>query len=451
MSGNLDRKLIQSVTRKIQGHVPLTFVAKGVAYNPDLIEEGDLFVPLKGEMFDGHQLIEAAVENGAAGAFWQEGEPFPDTLSSEFPIFIVNDPEQAVADMAERYLFEIDPSRVAITGDYTRHLTRIVLKNMLKNNYRVYTPDETLGDPFPYFASILSMPDDTDIILFDVPARTDEIVRQASELIIPQVAVLCCHRDQHEEDILTHAIHIEKGMRATGTLFVDGDRWGKMDWRTDAAEYGNDPQHLFHFESVTENEENVQFNIKGVMFLDFKLPWLMKDHLHSVLAAFGPAVHLGMGAEVVAQSVSELKMKDFDLEECHSKDGTVVLIDHGRSLKSGLKYSLGMLKHLHHFQRRVLIVDEGFQQNPLKEKMIHEVFADELRPPVTDIITIGEKAFWIRSALNHAGIYLNGGHYDTHHQAMGELTALLKGDTLVLYRGINSELLKQMMKEWNEQ
>lgn len=450
MSGQLDRKLIQSVSISIQGHAPLTFVATGIAYNPDLIEEGQLFVPLKGEMFDGHQLIEAAVENGAAGALWQKDEPVPDTLSGDFPLFIVNDPEQAVAEMAERYLFDIDPSRVAVTGDYTRHLTRIFLKNMLKTNYRVYLPEETLGDPFPYFASILSMPDDTDIILFDVPARTDEIVKQASELIIPQLAVMCCHRDQHEEDILEHTTCIEEGMRPTGTIFVDGDRWKSMDWKTDTVVYGSDQEHLLQIESVTESDAEVQFSIKGVRFLDFKLPWLMKDHLPSVLAAFGPAVHLGMGAEVVAQAVSELKMKDFDLEECHSKNGAVVLIDHGRSLKSGLKYSLGMLKHLHHFQRRVLIVDEGFQQNPLKEKMIHEVFADELRPPVTDFITIGEKAFWIRSALKHAGIHLDGSHYDTHHQAINELASLLKGDTLVLYRGMNSELLKQMINELNE-
>ncbi|AOM83277.1 UDP-N-acetylmuramoyl-tripeptide--D-alanyl-D-alanine ligase [Salisediminibacterium beveridgei] len=450
MSGQLDRKLIQSVSVSIQGHAPLTFVAKGIAYNPDLIEEGDLFVPLKGEMFDGHQLIEAAVENGAIGALWRKDEPVPGTLSDDFPLFIVKDPEQAVAEMAERYLFDIDPSRVAVTGDYTRHLTRIFLKNMLKTNYRVYLPEETLGDPFTYFSSILSMPDDTDIILFDVPARTDDIVKQASELIIPQLAVLCCHRDQHEEDILEHAGYIEEGMRPTGTIFVDGDRWMSRDWKTDSVIYGNDPEHLLQIESVAEANEEVQFTIKGVRFLDFHLPWLMKDHLQSVLAAFGPAVHLGMGAEVVAQAISELEMKDFDLEECHSKDGTVVLIDHGRSLKSGLKYSLGMLKHLHHFQRRVLVVDEGFQQNPLKEKLIHEVFADELRSPVTDIITIGEKAFWIRSALKHAGIHLEGGHYDTHHQAMDELTSLLKGDTLLLYRGLNSELLKQMIKEWNE-
>lgn len=451
MSGHIDRKLIQSVSRDMSGDIPLTFVAHGVQSNPEHIVKGDLFVPLKGEMFDGHQLIEAAVENGASASLWRLTEPVPETLDDAFPLFFVEDPERAVEEMAEQYLFDIDPSRVAVTGDYTRHLTRMILAGMLKKNYRVYLPEETLGEPLAFFTSILAMPDDTDVILFDVPARTDEIVRSASELILPQLAVLCCHRDQHEADIVGHAVHIEAGMKKTGTVFVDRNRWRNVNWQTDVVEYGEDSDSLFYPEQIREEEGRVLFSIKGIMFLDFSLPWLMKDHIMSVLAALGPAIHLGMGAESVAQGVSELTMEDFDLETCHSKDGTVVLVDHGRGLKSGLKYSLGMLKHMHHFNRRVLIVDEGFQSNPLKEKVIHEIFADELRDPITDLITIGEKAYWIRSALNNAGIKLRGGHYQNHHEAMPELTELLTESALVLYRGLNSVLMTEMIKEWNNE
>ncbi|MCA1660547.1 MAG: Mur ligase domain-containing protein, partial [Verrucomicrobiaceae bacterium] len=36
------------------------------------LQDGDLFVPLRGENFDGHKFVQQAVERGAAGAMVEE-------------------------------------------------------------------------------------------------------------------------------------------------------------------------------------------------------------------------------------------------------------------------------------------------------------------------------------------------------------------------------------------
>jgi len=42
------------------------------------IKQGDLFIPLIGERFDGHNYIASALEHGAVGSLTQkETEPFP--------------------------------------------------------------------------------------------------------------------------------------------------------------------------------------------------------------------------------------------------------------------------------------------------------------------------------------------------------------------------------------
>ena len=39
----------------------------GVSINDKTIKKGDLFIPIKGNRFDGHNFIESAIKNGAAG------------------------------------------------------------------------------------------------------------------------------------------------------------------------------------------------------------------------------------------------------------------------------------------------------------------------------------------------------------------------------------------------
>ena len=46
---------------------------KGIAYNSNKVEEGYLFVAIKGFEQDGHEFINEAIENGAVAILIEEG------------------------------------------------------------------------------------------------------------------------------------------------------------------------------------------------------------------------------------------------------------------------------------------------------------------------------------------------------------------------------------------
>ena len=51
-------------------------VIKGISTNSREINEGELFIPLVGEKFDGHEFIRAAFELGAAATLRQRKRSF---------------------------------------------------------------------------------------------------------------------------------------------------------------------------------------------------------------------------------------------------------------------------------------------------------------------------------------------------------------------------------------
>ncbi|WP_280769083.1 hypothetical protein [Salipaludibacillus daqingensis] len=444
MNGHIDSQLIKSVCSEIEGTFTITFMAKGVCFDMNRLKEGEIFVPMNDQRYDGHQFIETAIENGAVATFWKKDHDLPPTLPNNFPIFFVDDPLEAVEKMADRYLFEVDPVRIAITGDYSRFSTKAVMKRVLGKSYTIHDTTEGSGNQLYVIETILSMPNETDALIYEVPSSKEKL-SYVSKLLQPSFAIIT-----EMDEMNRTSTHIEDGMKRSGTLFIDGDfDVDQYDWTADVMKFGYAEDNIFKVHKVERKEEVVTFQIAGVLFMDFELPVLLSRHIKPVAGVIGMAIHLGLGADKIYSALKSLTLEDLSLDHIGMAEKSVVLFDHGNVEESDVEYSLGMVKHLHDFDRRVVIVDEGFQANPL-DKTLHETFAMHMSPPITDVITIGEKAFWVTEALKRVGDdKLNNKHFNNHAEAIDTFKELLESSSLILYRGANRELLEQIINELN--
>ncbi len=90
------------------GRGPLAVGVPGVSIDSRSIRPGDLFVALRGERFDGHDFVDAALAAGASGAvvdarWWAErrasAEPLPPTPAEQL-IYRVDDTLAALGALA---------------------------------------------------------------------------------------------------------------------------------------------------------------------------------------------------------------------------------------------------------------------------------------------------------------------------------------------------------------
>src|SRR5437763_17002410 len=99
------------------------------------LHAGDLFVPLRGENFDGHKFIRQAAERGAVGAIVEEnwnGEP-----PKDFALIRVADTLVGYQTLAANYRESLPLKVIAITGSNGKTSTKDFVAAVLARKFRV--------------------------------------------------------------------------------------------------------------------------------------------------------------------------------------------------------------------------------------------------------------------------------------------------------------------------
>ena len=101
-------------------------------------EEGCLFVPIVGERVDAHKFIPQVMEAGALATL---SERVLD--NADFPYIAVESSLQAVKDIAEFYLKQLQIPVVGITGSVGKTTTREMISTVLASQKKVF---QTIGN-----------------------------------------------------------------------------------------------------------------------------------------------------------------------------------------------------------------------------------------------------------------------------------------------------------------
>jgi len=96
-----------------------------------LMEDGAVFVALRGEVHDGHAWVTRALDGRRAGALVEEVPPdLPDDVGG--PVIRVPDTLVALGDVARAFLLRQSPAVAAITGSVGKTTTRAMLASILE-------------------------------------------------------------------------------------------------------------------------------------------------------------------------------------------------------------------------------------------------------------------------------------------------------------------------------
>ena len=123
-------------------------------------KSNDIFIPLKGQKFNGEDFTESALENGAAVITEKNLNGL--TLK-------VTDVYECLLKLAKRNLENVRPQIIFITGSYGKTTIKDMLKHHLGNQCHCSKANENneFGIPF----TILSMPTDTKFLVVECGAR----------------------------------------------------------------------------------------------------------------------------------------------------------------------------------------------------------------------------------------------------------------------------------------
>ena len=132
------------------------------------MEPGSLFIPWKGEKFDGHQFIDAALEGGAAGVLCAK---LPANLRSDKFYIKVADTRLALKALAAAYRSRFDIPFVQVTGSVGKTTTKDMIASVLSARYRVLKTPENYNNDIGTPLTLLQLTPETEVAVIETGMR----------------------------------------------------------------------------------------------------------------------------------------------------------------------------------------------------------------------------------------------------------------------------------------
>ncbi len=155
-----------------------------------------IYLPLRGENFDGHNFIDKALENGALGYFTQE--KYKINKDANFVLYVKNT-LIAYLELAKYIREKINPKVVAITGSSGKTTTKEMLSSVLETAFKTHKSKLNHNNEIGLCETMFSMPLDTEILVIEMGMRNLGEIQLLTRYAIPDAGIITNIGSAHVE------------------------------------------------------------------------------------------------------------------------------------------------------------------------------------------------------------------------------------------------------------
>src|SRR3989304_1911225 len=146
---NAEMLTIEEIIKATGGkilHGSYVLPVSGISIDSRTIKDGELFVAIKGDVFDGHNFIEEAMKKGACGALVHEDHPVSGSMLQNRVIVSVPDTLLALQETARFYRSKFAIPVTGITGSNGKTTTKEMLWSILSQKTHVLKNEGNLNN-----------------------------------------------------------------------------------------------------------------------------------------------------------------------------------------------------------------------------------------------------------------------------------------------------------------
>jgi UDP-N-acetylmuramoyl-tripeptide--D-alanyl-D-alanine ligase len=344
-------------------------IAQGYSIDSRTIAPGELFFAVRGERFDGHDFVAAAVERGAAAAVVSRARVagLPD-VALAIPLLIAEEPLVALQALASHVRRMWGKRVVAVTGSAGKTTTKEAIAIALGAKLNVLKSKGNLNNEFGLPMQLLRLEPEHDIAVVEMGMNHLGEIAALARIAAPDWGVVTNVGTAHVENfsdgqagIARAKFELVAALPATGVAFLNCDdayvsQFGR-DFAGHVVYFGAgpcaDPQIL----SVTEDPTGLHIRYRareeeGTITLQL----LGAHNAQNAMAGLAVALEAGAGREAAAAAIESLTAGD-KRGEVLEIAGATVLNDSYNSNPEALRSMIQTLA-TRPADRRILVAGE---------------------------------------------------------------------------------------------
>ncbi len=363
----------------------------GFSTDSRTIEKGNIYIPLKGESFDGENFINASVNAGASGYFTTAENKI--LKEAEFVLY-VPDTKEAYLKLANYYKRKINPYTIAITGSSGKTTVKEMMYSVFKNAGNTVKSVLNHNNEIGLCQTLSSLEQDTKYLIVEMGMRGLGEIELLSKYAEPDIGVIVNAGSAHIGrlgsllNIAKAKFEIAEYIKNDGILIAHNN---------DLIKQVNDNKHKTVYFDLNDAEiknmtsKSSVFTYKGY---EYKLNVSGEHNVQNALAVIEAGLFANLTPEIIAKGLFEFSPieKRWEVERIH---GFNIINDCYNSNPESVKAALKTFLDLTPSNKTVVLGDMG--ELGLNEEEYHIQTGKFLENFKCDyVLTTGELAKYIK-------------------------------------------------------
>ncbi|RKL65178.1 UDP-N-acetylmuramoyl-tripeptide--D-alanyl-D-alanine ligase [Salipaludibacillus neizhouensis] len=369
----------------------------GVSTDTRTIEKANLYIPIVGENFNGHDFVTGAIKNGAVGALWQKDQP---NSPADVPLIYVDDTLVALQELAKNYLASLPAKVIAITGSNGKTTTKDMVTSVLSTTYKVQKTEGNYNNHIGLPLTILRLQEDTEIVVLEMGMSGRGEIELLSNLAQPEAAIITNIGESHLQDLgsregISEAkFEITAGLRENGTLIIHGDEpllTEKVDQSPfHVITFGNSETNDYCPAHIQQKSNGTYFTLKDEAETEYFIPVLGKHNVNNALSAIAISKQMNVSIPDIKKGLEAIKITGMRTELIQGKDGVTVINDAYNASPTSMRAAIDLLQDLKHYKKKIVVLGDMLELGDKEETFHFEVGKGIDKEKINEVITFGQ-------------------------------------------------------------
>lgn len=356
-----------------RGHGPAT----GYSIDTRTLAPGDLFFAIRGDVYDAHDFVPAALKKGARAAVVAKAHLSRMLVEAhQHTLLVVDDPLIAMQTLATSVRRHWGKRVIGVTGSAGKTTTKEAIATVLSAKFRVLRSQGNLNNHFGVPLQLLRLEPEDEMAVIEMGMSHAGEIALLARIAMPEWGVITNVGNAHAENFPDGIAGIARakyeliaglhGHHRVAFLNADDRYVGQFgrDFNGRVLCFGTDVRSIVRAENIVElGADGTRFEVHlDGQKVDVHLALLGRHNVTNALAAISVGLEAGMTLAACAAAVEELR-PDSRRGEMLSYAGAKIINDCYNSNPEALRSMIATLASIP-AKRRILVAGEMLELGP---------------------------------------------------------------------------------------
>lgn len=426
--------------------------ARGVVIDSRQVEEGYIFIAIKGERVDGHSFIEQVFDKGAMAVICENAPK-----NCHKPYIVVDSSTEALKAMAAYYRDNLSIKFVGITGSVGKTSTKEFIAAVLAEKYCVLKTEGNFNNEIGLPLTILKIRDEHEIAVIEMGISHFGDMKPLGEIAKPDICVITnigyCHLEYliDRDGVLKEKTDMFNYANSDAEYVLNGDDDKLI---TVSKVKGKEP--LF----ISVSDKDKQIHVKNIKKsgiegsvcdisvygeeVEISVPLPGMHMVSNALIACAVGKLCGVSLEQMKHGISKLKPVGGRVNIIKS-DRYTIIDDCYNANPVSMKASIDVLKYAD--ARKIAILGDMFELGTDEVKLHREVgtYLAKKDMNIDVLVTVGGLAKNIKEEAICTGFSGLTVHYGTLEECLEDIENKLKTNDTILIKASHGMHLEKII------